>query len=223
MNFQLSDLNSVVRSWGRGVIFRAPKWDPTGPLTNLAQLGDTEGDISVQTNGEVAVMTLPELTGPAGHDADFVGENPVIEVPMYVTDPALHALIGPTGSAHGGRERRGVPIEHTIVIFPEDLWLDPVTGMVDRAKLLTFTGGVWTFDSAPLSATKAELLDSAFWLWRAVFNRPPRRFRGGAGDDKKNIETVSIQGLHHPDMPDGHHLYTTGNPFESDINLEGMS
>lgn len=222
MDYQLADLTQVVRSWGRGVIFRAPKWDPTGPI-GMAHLGDTEGDMNVQTNAETATLTLPELTGPAGHDMDYVGENPVIEVPLYVTDPAMHALISPSGSAHAGRERRGVVVEHTLAIFPENIWVDPTTGRVDRTKLLSFTGGAWTFDGSPLTSDKAELLDSAFWLWRAVFNRPPRRFRGGAGDDKKNIETVSIQGLHHPDMIDGHHLYTTGDPFLSGINLEGTS
>lgn len=224
MDYQLADLTQVVRSWGRGVIFRAAKWDTTSPLV-MAHLGDTEGDMNIATNPEMAILTLPELTGPAGHDVDYTGENPVIEVPLYVTDPAMHALISPTGSASAGRERRGVPVEHTLAIFPENIWVDPATGRVDRTKLLSFAGGAWTFDGAALSAAKSELLDSSFWLWRATFNRPPRRFRGGAGDDKKNIETVSIQGLHHPDMPDGHHLYTTGNPFTADpsINLEGMS
>lgn len=225
--YDLLDLTTVARSWGRGVIFRAPRWDPTVGALTLTHVGDTEGDIVVNTNPETATLTLPELTGPAGHDMDYLGENPVIEVPMYVTDPAMHALISPSGSAHAGRERRGVVVEHTIVIFPENLWVDPATSRVDRTKVfeaVVASGGhAWEFDGNALSAEKLTLLDSAFWLWRAVFSRPPRRFRGGAGNDRKNIETVTIQGLHHPDMPDGHHLYTTGDPADSGIDLFGSS
>jgi hypothetical protein len=86
-----------------------------------------------------------------------------------------------------------------------------------------FTGGVWTLGGSALSATQLALLDSSFWLWRGFFNRPPRRFLGGAGDARKNIETVSFQAMQHPDMPEGHRLYTTGDPADSSINLDGMS
>jgi hypothetical protein len=29
--------------------------------------------------------------------------------------------------------------------------------------------------------------------------------------------------MHHPDMPEGHKLYTIGNPFPAGINLDGAS
>jgi hypothetical protein len=222
MNYQLADLNAVVRSWGRGVVFRAPKWDPTTPL-NLTHLGDTEGDLMVNTNAEVAILTLPELTGPAGHEGDYTGENPVIEMPLYVTDPAMRALISPGGSANAGNDRRGVVEEHTIVLFPELLWLDPVTNRVDRLKILAFAAGAWTFDAAPLSAAKLLLIDDIFWMWRAFFSRPPITFHGGAGDAKKQIETVTLQSLVHPDLPDGSKLYCIGDPADSLINIEGAS
>lgn len=222
MNYQLKDLTQVVRSWGRGVIFRAAVWDPTLPLS-LTHLGDTEGDLVINTNPETAGLTLPELTGPAVHEMDYTGENPTIEIPLFLTDPAMWALCSPGGSAHAGNERRGLVAEHTIAIFPEQIWVDPSTGRVDRTKILAFAAGAWTFDAGALSAAKLALLDAAFWLWRAAFSRPPRTFHGGAGDARKNIETVTLQGLFHPDMPDGHHLYTTGDPADSAINLEGSS
>lgn len=222
MNYQLKDLTQVVRSWGRGVVFRNSVWDPTGALS-LSHLMDTEGDLVVQTNPETAKLTTPELTGPAAHEMDYTGEDPVIEIPGYLTDPSLWAVCSPGGSAHAGNERRGTVAEHTIVIFPELLWEDPSTGRIDRTKNLAFSGGVWTFDAAPLSVAKLALLDATFWLWRAAFTRPPRTFHGGAGDARKNIETISAQGLFHPGMPDGHHLYTTGDPADSGINLEGSS
>lgn len=114
--------------------------------------------------------------------------------------------------------------EYTIVVFPEELFIgeDPVTNLPVR-RALEFGGGAWNIDGAALTARETELLGNAFWLWRAVFSRPARRFLGGAGDAKKNIETVTIQSMYHPDMPDGHRLYTTGDPADADINLEGAS
>jgi hypothetical protein len=217
------DLAAQLRSFGRGVIMYADKWDLVTPL-RLTHLADTEGDIVVNTNGETASLTLPELTGPAAHETDFVGENPVIEVPVFLADPALHAIISPMGSSSGGRSRRGRVKEYTIAIFPEALFIgeDPVTNLPIR-RALEFGGGVWNIDGNPLTAEEEELLGNAFWLWRASFTRPPRRFRGGAGDERKNIETVTIQGMYHPDMPDGHRHYTTGDPADADINLEGAS
>ena len=223
MDLNLLDLADVVRSFGRGVVFQSPVWDPaTGPLA-LTHLGDTEGDIMVNTNPEVAGLTTPELTGPAFHEGDYVGENPVVEIPLYLTDPALWAICSPSGSAHAGRSRRGSVAERTLVIFPEQLFLvtDP-QGIVAR-ETLVFTGTGWTLGGDALTAAQLALLDSSFWLWRGFFNRPPRRFLGGAGDARKNIETVSFQAMQHPDMPEGPGLYTTGDPADSSINLDGMS
>lgn len=225
MDYNLLDLADVVRSWGRGVVFYAPRWDPgLGDAFNMTHLGDTEGDISIATNAALASLTVPELTGPAAHEVDFTGENPVIEFPLYLTDPALLAVVSPSGSAHGGRSRRYAPIERTIVIMPEALFLvqDPITGFIDR-KTLARAAGAWTLDGDPLDAARTTLLGTSFWLWRSTFNRPNRRFLGGAGDARKNIETVTVQSMHHPDMPEGHHLYTTGDPAEAGIDLEGGS
>lgn len=216
------DLSALLRSFGRGIIMYADKWDGVTPL-NLTHLADTEGDIVVNTNGETAALTLPELTGPAAHEMDFTGENPVIEVPIFLADPALHAIISPMGSSSGGRSRRGRMKEYTFAIFPEELFVGEDENNLPVRRALEFGGGVWNIDGQPLTAAEEELLGNAFWLWRGVFSRPSRRFRGGAGDEKKNIETVTISGLYHPDMPDGHRLYTTGDPADAGINLEGAS
>lgn len=222
-SYEVLDVADQLRSFGRGVVFYADKWDRVTPLA-LAHLGDTEGDIVINTNGETATLTLPELTGPAAHETDFLGENPTIEVPLYLADPALSAIVSPQGTVSGGRSRRGRVKEYTFVIFPEALFVgdDPVTNLPVR-RVLNFGAGVWTIDGDPLTADEQALLDNAFWLWRGSFSRPSRRFRGGAGDEKKNIETVTIQGMYHADMPDGARLYHIGDPAEIDVNLEGES
>lgn len=222
-NLALASVAGLVASYGRGVVFYAERWDRTGPL-NMVQLGVTEGDIVINTNPEVAALTLPELTGPAPHEMDYTGENPQVEIPLYLADPALMAVVSPSGSAHAGRSRRGSVREYTLAVFPEALFLAADSeGIVDDYVVAFDANGDWTFNGVALTPERAELLAASFWLWRGFFSRPPRRFRGGAGDERKNIETVTLQGMHNPDMPEGHHLYTTGDPFLADINLDGGS
>jgi len=213
-SYNLLNLSDVLHSWGRGVVLYAPRWSPgDGPLA-LSHLADTEGDIVINTNPETAGLTTPELTGPAVHEVDYTGENPVIEIPMYLTDPALLSVITPSGSNSAGRSRRSRPIEYTLVIFPEELFLpDQVGAAAPVQNTLALAGGVWTLGGVALDARRLELLDATFWAWRGVFNRPPRTFHGGAGDTKKNIETASFQVMHSGVMPEGHKLYTTGDPM----------
>lgn len=223
-NFNLADVSALIASYGRGVVFYAPKWVPASGVLAMTQLGVTEGDITVTPNGATAGLTIPELTGPIPHEMDYLGENPVIEIPLYLADPALIAIVSPSGSAHAGRSRRGPVKEYTLAVFPEALFLqDDNEGIVHDLTVAFDGAGVWTFNGIALSADRQKLLDVSMWLWRVVFNRPTRRFRGGAGDDKKNIESVSTQSMHHPDLPEGHHIYTTGDPFVSGIDLNGMS
>lgn len=223
-NLTLASVASLIASYGRGVVFRAPVWDPDAGALTMTQLGVTEGDIAVNPNSATAGLTIPELTGPAVHEMDYLGENPVVEIPLYLADPALLSVVSPSGSAHAGRSRRGPVAEHTLAIFPEALFLDTDVNGIVTPRTVAFDGtGAWTFNGVALTPEKQRYLDASLWIWRVVFNRPTRRFRGGAGDDKKNIETVSTQTMHHPDMPEGHHLYTTGDPFASAIDLNGFT
>lgn len=222
ITYSLLDLASVVRSWGRGVVFRAPRWDP-GTVLTMTHLGDTEGDLVINTNPEMAALTTPELTGPAAHEMDYVGEAPTIEIPLYLTSPTLLALVSPTGLASGGRSRRSAPAEHTLAIFPEALFLKADGSGVVQDYDLTVAAGVWKLNNVALTAEQLTLLGASFWAWRCVFTTPPRRFLGGAGDARKNIETVTATVLHHPDVDEGHHLYTTGNPITAGMDIEGGS
>jgi len=223
-NLTLLSVAEVLASYGRGVVFYADKWVPAnGPLV-MTQLGITEGDITVTPNAATAGLTLPELTGPAVHEMDYQGENPQVEIPLYLADPALIAIVSPSGSAHAGRSRRGPVKEYTLMVIPEAIFLlANNAGIVSDYTVAFDNAGVWTFNDEALTDEQQRLLDVSFWLWRAVFTRPTRRFRGGAGDDKKNIETATATAMHHGDLPEGHHIYTTGDPFASEIDLNGMS
>lgn len=220
MDLNQQNLNQVKRSLGKGIVFYADRWDPTQPLA-LAHLGDTEGDISFSPNAEVATLQLPEVSGPAPHEADYTGEAPTLEMPIYLADPALMAVISPSGAGSAGRTLRRAAKEYTLAVFPEALFID---GDFERATL-AYAAGDWTLGGEALSAAQEELLATSLWLWRVVFNRPPRRFLGGAGDARKQIETVSALVMHHPELPEGHHLYTLGDPALATppIDIEGAS
>lgn len=218
MDAQVTSINDIRRTLGRGVVFYADKWDPTTPL-ELQHLGDTQGDLVFNPNAEVAFMTLPERTGPAPVAADYTGEAPTIEIPLYLADPALMAVVSPGNSGSAGRSTRVAAKEWTLAIFPEGLLRDAAG---DDATL-AYAAGVWTVGGQALTAEQEVLLDSALWIWRGVFMRPPRRFLGGAGDEKRQIETVSLSALVHPDLPEGHKLYTLGNPVDASIELDGES
>ncbi len=227
---QLLDLTTVLRSLGRGVVLRAPEWDfQSNLMAALAHLADTEGDITINTNGELAKLTTPELTGPAAIELDYTGEDPVITAPFYLTDPATEAIISPSGTRSAGRERRSAPATHTLVIIPEGVFLrDPDVDGIVEAGVLSYNTAAQEFrlDNVALDARRQQLLESGtFWGWKCVFNRPPRVFFGGAGDARKQIHEVTIQLMHHPDAPNGHHLYTIGDltDFGIDPNVGILS
>jgi hypothetical protein len=222
-SYNLMDLATVIRSLGRGVVFRAPVWTPAdGPL-ELTHLGDTEGDIVIETNPQVDHLTTPELTGAAPHESDYSGEGPVLQIPMFLADPDLEAIVSPFGFASAGLSRRSQVAEHTLVIFPEGLFVTQGAGVVPSEATLAFAGGAWTLGGEALSAARQAMLGNTFWAWRGAFTRPTKTFHGGAGDARKNIETATFTVMHHPDMPEGHKLYTIGNPFPAGINLDGAS
>ena len=231
--FTLLNLETLLRKIGRGVVFYAHdggpasvgspiRWDGTSTLY-LAHLGDTEGDIAFVANGEVATLTLPEISGGAIHDATYLGENPQLQLPIFLADPDLLPILSPTGAAGAGHIRVRDVDERTIVVFPEDLFRTVGQSYED----LSFVSGVgWQLNGLPLSAAELTLLGMTLWLWRGYFERPDRVFMGGHGDDGKNIPAVNYNVMMHPTVPDGQRLYTMGDPataVNGSIDISGGS
>ncbi len=217
MDYTLLDLQAQARAIGRGVVFYAPTaWDALTDLA-LTHLGDTEGDISVAMNESYVHLTTPELTGAAKHKSYVEGEDPVVTLPLYMADPALRAIITPTGNASGGYGRRRPVVERTVVIFPEELFFDAAT---DSYLPLGYTGepGVWTVGGAPLTAEQQRLLGLSMWFWRGYFSRPPVTFKHA--DAGKSLETATFQVMPNAALPDGERLYTLGDPSMKNINIE---
>lgn len=229
MDFELLDLETILRQYGRGTVWYAVDeagdptvWDGTSEL-NLEHLGDTEGDIVFTPNNAVATLTLPEISGGAVHDAIDTGEAPTLDIPLFLADPDLFSIIAPRGSASAGHIRVCDVAERTIVIFPEKLFKIAGSGDGCTYGTLAYDGTSWTLDDVALTAAQETLLEVSLWLWRGYFNRPNTTFKGGHGDDGKNIETVQFVPMMHPALPDGHRLYTRGDPATAEISIEGTS
>lgn len=232
MDYTLLDIETLLRKYGRGVVFYAHDgiapavgdpvlWDGASEL-NLAHLGNTEGDINFVANSSVKTLTLPEISGDAIHEATYTGENPQVQIPLFLADPDLLPIVSPIGQAGAGHVRTRPVSERTIVIFPEDIFRDDASDPVDY-KTLAFAAGAWNLGGTPLTVAQETLLALSVWLWRGYFDRPDRSFMGGHGDDGKNIATVNFNVMMHPDMPDGQRLYTVGSPADFDIDIEGGS
>lgn len=225
MELTLLDLQTILRKIGRGVVMYAvdgegepTRWDGSSALT-LAHLTDTEGDMTVNPNETVANLTLPEISGDAIYEATYTGEAPVIEIPLFQADPDLLSIISPTGLASAGHVRVRDVSERTVVIFPEALFRKADGSY----STLAYEAGGWQLDGEAIGAAHQTLLAHSLWFWRSYFSRPSRMFRGGHGNEAKNIVTVSLNAMMHPSMPDGHRLFTTGDPAVAGINILGSS
>lgn len=224
MDVTLLDLQTITRKYGRGVVAYAvdgggdpTRWDGTSALI-LEHLTDTEGDLTFNPNGTNADLTLPEISGDAVYESTYVGEAPTLELPLFLADPDLLTIISPVDDAGGGHVRVRDVSERTVVIFPEALFR---TSDGSYATLAYTTAGGWTLDGVALDAAHQTLLGHAIWFWRCYFERPQRMFKGGHGNDAKNITTVTLHGMMHSEMPDGQRLYTTGDPALVSIDITG--
>jgi len=226
MDLTLLNLETIARKYGRGVVAYAVdapggapvRWDGTSALV-LEHLTDTEGDIAFNPNGMNADLTLPEIAGDAVFESTYVGEAPTLELPLFMADPDLLTIISPLADAGGGHIRVRDVSERTVVIFPEALFR-----MADGSyDALAYGVGGWTVGGVALTAAQQVLLAHSIWFWRSYFDRPQRTFKGGHGNDAKNIITVTLHAMMHPTMPDGQRLYTTGDPALQAISILGVS
>lgn len=179
------NLQAYWRALGKGYVFisedpEAGEWDP---------LGYTEGEITVNFNEEFNILRFPEATGPGQHAAKLQGEDPQIEIPLVIGNPALWDQLTSHGGRGGGFSAPQDPLEFAIGIIPER----------ELAAGLSYEGS-WV-PAAP---------QMAFWGWRAYFQRPTLSFRQEEGG--KSITTVTASLLVDTTKPEGMWLYHIGDP-----------
>jgi len=208
-SFQLLDLTAQIRAIGRGSVFYAPgafQFAPGGTNLTLTHLGDTEGEITIAANEEYSDLTLPELTGPAIHDRYVTGESPQVTIPIFAADADLRAILSPVGSASGGYWRQRKVTEYTLVIFPEQLFIEnnqQVSVSYDKV-------GGWKIGADAATPEQLNLLDLSIWFWRGHFTRALPMYRHEDGG--KVVQQVTFQAMFNSSMPDGDRLYTVGRP-----------
>ena len=218
---ELRDLDGEVFHIGKAAVIQADvAWDFDSDLhANLTQLGFTEGEVSVEFNESFNALTLPEYTGDAPHAGRrFVqGEAPVVTVPTLLADPALRAKMSPTGSASGGRRRQQPVVSRTLVLIPEELFLDLSDPEAQDVVSLVPTGSGWTLGGEPLTTEQERQLGQSVWFWSGSWTKPPMTYRheDGGKDVTEGEFTVEYQVL----APNGHRLYTIGDPYDFGIDI----
>lgn len=180
------------------------------PFTNggMSSLGAVEGTITVNVPQETNPLTAPELTGGVGHQATTTLGDVNVVVPVILGDPAVFAKISPTGLASGGHSIPQKVIETSVLIIPRaevggSLNWDTVAPGWAR----TAGNGVAAGTSAAGGAVAPK---NAIWLWRAypTFGGLPYSYGNGG----KVIVEVTFHAMFFAANPEGHKVYTIGDP-----------
>jgi hypothetical protein len=196
------------------------QWDGTTELY-LKWLCDTEGDLVMEPNASYNRLTAPELAGDAPLKAYVQGEAPVLTIPAVLANPDLRDILSPTGAASGGFSAQRPVSELTLVVFIEELFMNATTKVHDLT--LDPNGGTWLLGGVALTGRKLALFNLTAWLWRCFPRKPGTGFRHGEGG--KAIQTVEIELMLDTTKPEGHLLYTIGDPYlaSTPIDVEGGS
>ena len=210
----IGDLEATIRHIGRGVVFyQVGAYAGSAQNLTLVHLGDTEGEITVEENAEFSELTTPELTGPIARSKYLEGIKPVITIPLLGADPALSLIVNPTGvssgSQGGGYERHQAVTEYTLVIFPEELFIEDREVKVGQYDTILD----WKVDGVAADAAQLALLDKSIFFWRGHFEAITPRYN--RDDGGKLITEVVFHAMHNKDMQQGHYIYTKGRPDQA--------
>lgn len=192
------NLQSALKSIGKGYVFVGS----TSTAGGLRPLGATEGEIKVVFNQEFNDLKFPEYTGPAVHERKLTGENITVTIPLILGDPDLYDDLSSTNRTSGGFSSQQPVKTTTLVIFPES----EIRDGIGYAPGAAGAAGTWT-PAAP---------KNAIWIWRGHFNRPGMNFK--QADGGKVISEATFQALYDGTRPEGHKLYTIGDPTAQGIS-----
>jgi hypothetical protein len=201
MAAEIRGLQDALRAIGKGRVFAGDPFTAGG----LKEIGRAEGEITAEHNAEYNDYTAPEHMGPGIIRRRLQGENVVVNIPLIMGDPAYWSELSPTGNSHSGYSRPQTVVETSLVILPES-----ELGYDENAE----TPEEWSYDGTDWTPAAPE---HALWIWRGHFEAPNSTFRDEDGG--KVIETVTFQSMVDLDRPEGHKLYTRGDPTEYGIDV----
>ncbi len=210
----IGDLTATIRHIGRGAVFyEAGAYAGSGTDLVLTYLGDTEGEITVEENAAFSGLTTPELTGPVMRTKYLDGIDPVITIPLLAADPALDIIVRPkpdaSGVGGGGHDRHQAVTEYTLVIFPEEVFIeDNAQAVVQYDTILD-----WKVGGDVATSAQQALLDKSIFFWRGHFEAITPRYN--QADGGKLITEVVFHAMHNNAMQQGHYIYTKGRPDQA--------
>lgn len=188
------------RDYGRWAVYVGDAFTAGG----LVQLGVTEGDIDWEPMEAYRDLTLEEYTGAAPHDRAVVAEGVLVTVPLIIgprvdagdDGTAIYDKISALGDGSGGGfSTPQDAVETNLLLIPE----------FEVGAGLSYDGVAWS-PAAPKHAR---------WIWRAVPEATAITL--AQTTNEKVIVSVPFRGLYADARPEGHKLYTVGNPVAAGI------
>lgn len=205
-------LAEALRAIGKAFVYAG---DPT-TAGGLIALGATEGDIEVEELESYNDFTVPEHTGGAVHERKVIQEGAIVTVPLVIgpkidaTDDgsSIYDKISSLGDGSGGghsEQQDGVTT--SLLVIPQSEV--PAGGLATEDTTADTVHDAWVGGNIPIHAV---------WLWRAIAEVGSMSFRHGDGG--KIIREVSFRTLFDASKPEGHKLWTRGNPYAHGITVE---
>jgi hypothetical protein len=190
------DIGSHLRRLGKAFIFAGDMRTAGG----LTYMGATEGPVTAALNPEYNETTFPEETGPAVHESDLMGENPVVTIPLILHNlETTYGVVSATGEPSGGQFGHVPAVETSLLIVPVRQW--PTTGAG-----VSYDGSAWD----PVGIQRSNW----FGITRGYFNKTGVGWEQDGGN--KRIQEVEFRGLYDHDeyIPEGLRSYFIGDPVE---------
>lgn len=193
-------LQEAIRAMGMAAVFVG---DPT-IADGMGALGQTEGDLGLETAETPNKLTTPDSTGGIAHQATVTLESAVITIPLIMGDPALWAKTSATGASGGGYSSPQKVQETSVLLIP----LAELGGGLSYSLAAGWARLEGNGVAAAVGAAAAP--QNAVWLWRAFLTRgrvPFRRQDGG-----RVVAEVRAEGMMDVTKPEGQMVYTVGAP-----------
>lgn len=185
-------LSAALQAIGIAQVFAGDPFTAGG----MVNLGATEGDVTVDIATEENVLTAPEYTGGVAHQVHIMAGEITGTIPLIMGDPAIWAKIMPTGILGMGWSSQQPVVPTSIGIVPID----------EIGVGMAYNGTAWTGGREP---------KNAIWIWRAILQPGPMTYH--FGDGGKSIMPVRLRGMFDAARPEGHKVFTIGNPVTAGI------
>lgn len=176
-------------------------------------LGQKEGDIEWGGTGPTFnFLEAVEITGPAKHDAVYMGEDPAMTIPLIVpASGSIWATVSPTGVAGGGYSNPQTPAFTSLAIIPD-------RELGGGLKFTPGAPGTWSRlagNGVGAASGAGAVPKNSLWFWKVSLARGTTRWSGTA---LKMILPVAAQVYWRQEstvgnaIPEGYHQYLVGDP-----------